>query len=134
MRWATPDGVTVHTATLSGTPIPSRPGDPEHHYGARDYLVRTWPGGRDRWYAPTAEALHALAEREGWRAVDLAQMPEYAVTDTVDGSTRTRDDDGQLFTRESAASYAAKGNRRYRVHLLADVTDQVLPESSGIER
>jgi hypothetical protein len=129
MRWATPDGITVHTATLSQTPEPSRPGDPEHHWLPREYFVRTWYRGTDRWYSPTVEDLHDLAEREGWQAVKLAQMPEYAVTDTVDGTTRTRDDDGQMFTRQTAARWAADHNggqpRRHRVYLLADVTEQV---------
>src|SRR5215471_5522215 len=76
-RYATPGGVTVHQVTLSGTPKPSRPGDPANHMDARDYLVRTLPGGRDRWYCPTLDDLKDLADREAWDVADLAPMPTY---------------------------------------------------------
>jgi hypothetical protein len=149
-RWATPDGITVHTVTLSGTPAPSRPGDPAKHIRPRDYLVRINPGSRERWYiqvpefgrakehttkdeanAATIAKLCALAEREGWDTGKLAEVPTYAVVDVAGGQTYTRGGDGALFDRDTAAEFAAKRNanaqlgheRSHRVNLLTDVTD-----------
>jgi|SRR5215475_4272843 len=132
-RWATPDGVTVDQVTLSGTPAPSRPGDPAKHYGPRTYLRRTAPGGRDRWYSPDLDDLKALAEREGWQIGRLRELPTYAVVDTDGGTTYTHGSDGEPFGRGEAASFAAERNdaagpgseQAHRVYLLTDVTDQV---------
>ena len=129
-RYATPGGVTVHQVTLSGTPKPSRPGDPANHMDARDYLVRTLPGGRDRWYCPTLDDLKDLADREAWDVADLAPMPTYAVAST-DGRMWHTDAGGDPFDVLSAAKFAAEandaaGDRSHRVYVLADITNDLL--------
>jgi hypothetical protein len=70
----------VETATLSMTPNPSRPGDPERHIKPRDYLKVS--AGKTTWaWVPTklddpasSIGLRALAAREGWSVDDLVEV------------------------------------------------------------
>ena len=133
MRWATPDGVTVDTITLSETAAPTRPGDPAKHYGPRDYLKVRY-GGRQAFHCADLDELKQLAEAEAWDVGQLAQVPEYAVIDATDGYTYTRGGDGEPFDKTAAAEFAAKRNaeakpgqeKRHRIYQLNDVTEQVL--------
>ena len=131
-RWADETGRTVKTVTLSGTPKPSRPGDPAQHGGPREYFQVD--AHRTRWHAASFAELEELAGREGWELLELAEIPTHAVIGIHDGKTVTSGDDGVPFDRDRAAAYAAERNaagggwRTHRVYLLADVTDQVLEE------
>jgi len=110
-RYATPSGVTVEQITLSQTPNPSKPGDPAKHYQPREYLRRTGPRDRDRWYSPSLDDLAALAEHEGWQLADLAELPTYAVLDTTAGGKAvTHGADGHPFDLTAAARYAETAN------------------------
>jgi hypothetical protein len=130
-RWAEPGGWTVDVIELSGTPNPSRPGDPARHTGSRPYLKVTRHGSPGyRWYAPGPEELAELAERECWDRTRLVDQPTHVVVDVRDGLVTSAGDDGEPFGRDDAAQHAAGRNaamaagseHAHRVYALVEIT------------
>jgi hypothetical protein len=114
----------VDEVVLSGTPNPTRPGDPAQHFGPRRYLKAHRPGVT--WHCATPADLASFAEQEAWDFASLAEQPTHVVIDTRDGSAVHRGADGGQFGRAEAVAYAAEcnaaegGTESHRVYLLAE--------------
>jgi hypothetical protein len=126
-RWVTPTGWTVEEVVLSGTPNPTRPGDPARHVGPRRYLKAATKG--ITWHCADVAELNELARRECWDVGTLAPAPTHVVLDTITGHLADRDQAGDPLGRDEALALATEANaamkpefaKAHRVYVLAEV-------------